>query len=212
MELNKYIDHTILKPEANKENIEKLCNEAKQYNFKSVCINPCWISYAKELLKDSDVLIATVIGFPLGATTSEVKAFEAKQAVQNGANEVDMVLNIGKMIDKDYDYVMNDIKAVVNASKVTVKVILETCKLTKDEIAKASQLASLSGADFVKTSTGFGGGGAKVEDVKIMKENCGNLKVKASGGIRDYNTAVEMINAGAERLGTSASIAIVNGK
>lgn len=211
MNLAKYIDHTILKVDATKNDIKKLCEEAMEYGFKSVCINACHVKYAKELLKDSDVLIATVVGFPLGATTTETKAFEAKQAVENGASEIDMVINVGALKDGDYDFVLNDIKTVVDSCKVTVKVILETCKLTKEEIVMATKLAVKAKAHFVKTSTGFSDGGAKVEDVKLMKENCGSLEVKASGGVRDKKTALEMIEAGATRIGTSSGIKIILG-
>lgn len=212
MQLNKYIDHTILKAQATQSDIQKLCAEAKQYNFASVCVNACWIAYAKELLQGSDVNIACVVGFPLGATTTATKVFESVEAVKNGADEIDMVLNVGKMKDGDYDFVFNDIKQVVDQSRAVVKVILETCLLTKEEIAKATQIAVQAGAHFVKTSTGFSSGGATVEDVEIMKANCGNAHIKASGGIRDYDTAVAMIKAGATRLGTSSSINIVEHK
>ncbi len=212
MKINKYIDHTILKPQATKADIYKLCAEAKQYDFASVCVNACWVEYAKELLAGTDINVACVVGFPLGATTTATKVFESVEAVKNGATEIDMVLNIGKMKDGDYDFVSGDILEVVKQSGAVVKVILETCLLTKEEIAMATRLAVQAGAHFVKTSTGFSTGGATVEDVEIMKANCGNARIKASGGIRDYATAMAMINAGATRLGTSSSIAIVEHK
>ncbi len=209
MNLAKYIDHTILKAQATKEDVEKLCREAVEYGFASVCVNACRVKQASELLKDSDVKVACVVGFPLGATTTSCKVAEAKEAVQNGASEIDMVINVGLMKDKDYDGVKEDIKAVVDGCKATVKVILETCLLTKEEIVKACHISAEAGAHFVKTSTGFSTGGATVEDVALMKKSCYGLKVKASGGIRDKQTALKMIEAGADRLGTSASIDIV---
>ena len=211
-ELAKMIDHTILKANATQSDIEKLCEEAKKYNFASVCVNPYWVPLASDLLKNSTVKVCTVIGFPLGATSSESKASETEIAILQGADEVDMVINVGAMKNNQTDIVEKDIFSVVNSARktgkaqnknITVKVILETCYLTKDEIKNA-------GADFVKTSTGFGTGGATVEDVKLMKETVGSsMEVKASGGIRDYETAIKMIEAGATRLGTSSGIAIV---
>ena len=218
-EIAKMIDHTILKANATQSDIEKLCEEAKEYNFASVCVNPYWVSLASDLLKNSTVKVCTVIGFPLGATSSESKASETEIAILQGADEVDMVINVGAMKNNQTDIVEKDILAVVNSARktgkaqnknITVKVILETCYLTKDEIKNACLCAKNAGADFVKTSTGFGTGGATVEDVKLMKETVGSsMEVKASGGIRDYETAIKMIEAGATRLGTSSGITIV---
>lgn len=214
MNLAKYIDHTILKPNAQKEQVLKLCAEAKEYSFASVCVNEYYTKLVSEALAGTDVMTCTVIGFPLGASDSKVKAFETARAVEVGADEIDMVLNIGAMKDKEYDYVRGDIKAVVDAAGgKTVKVILETCLLEKDEIKKACELSVEAGAHFVKTSTGFSTGGATVEDVTLMKKTVGDAaKVKASGAVRDYETAVKMIEAGAERIGASAGIAIVSGQ
>jgi len=214
MNLAKYIDHTILKPNAQKDAVLKLCDEAIEYSFASVCVNEYFTKLVSEALAGTDVLTCTVIGFPLGASDSTVKAFETKRAVEVGADEIDMVLNVGAMKDKQYDYVRADIKGVVDAAGgKTVKVILETCLLEKDEIVKASRLSVEAGAHFVKTSTGFSTGGATVEDVKLMKDTVGDkAKVKASGGVRDYETAMKMIEAGAERIGASAGIAIVSGQ
>lgn len=211
MDKAKYIDHTILKATATKKDVFKLCAEANTYHFKSVCINPCYVSFAKELLKGSDVLICTVIGFPLGANTSSVKAYETTEAIANGADEVDMVINIGALKAQEYDVVLEDIKAVVKAADgVLVKVILETCYLTNEEIIKASLLAKEAGADFVKTSTGFGTEGATVEAVKLMRETVGpDMGVKASGGIRTKDDMEKMINAGANRIGCSAGVKIM---
>lgn len=211
MQINRMIDHTLLKPEATREQIKKICEEALEYNFKSVCINPFWVSYAKEMLKDSEVGVCTVIGFPLGANTTNLKAYEAKEAVKNGADEIDMVLNIGLLKSKEYDLVEEDIKSVVKASEgKLVKVILETCLLDNDEIVKACELSMSAGADFVKTSTGFNESGAKAEDVALMRKTVGDkLGVKASGGIRDLKKSQEMIDNGATRLGVSAGIAII---
>lgn len=206
------IDHTLLKPDANKKMIEELCAEAKKYKFFSVCVNPCYVALAKKLLSGSDVKVATVIGFPLGATTKETKGFEAKDAVENGANEVDMVINVGALKNKDYDLVRDDIKEVVESvkGKAVVKVIIETCLLTDGEKRKACELAKEAGAHFVKTSTGFSTGGATVEDIKIMKSVVkDDLKIKASGGIRSYEKAKAMINAGANRIGASSSVKII---
>ena len=219
LELAKMIDHTILKADATKSDIEKLCEEAKKYNFASVCVNPYWVSLASDLLKNSTVKVCTVIGFPLGATSSESKAFETEIAILQGADEVDMVINVGAMKNNKTDIVENDILAVVNSARKTgktqnkniiVKVILETCYLTKDEIKNACICAKNAGADFVKTSTGFGTGGATTEDVALMKQTVGEtMQVKASGGIRDYETAIKMIEAGASRLGTSSVVSII---
>ncbi|MDD7363126.1 MAG: deoxyribose-phosphate aldolase [Peptoniphilus sp.] len=211
MELNKYIDHTILQPEATEEMVVEVIDEAKTYGFASVCLEPSWVSLAAERLKDSDVKVCTVIGFPLGATTSATKAFEAEEAVKNGADEVDMVLNIGALKGGDDEKVLNDMKAVREAApNAVVKVILETCLLTDEEKKKACALAQQASLDFVKTSTGFSTGGATVEDVKLMREAVGDtMGVKASGGIRDRETAEAMIKAGASRIGASRSVAIV---
>lgn len=219
LELAKMIDHTILKADATKSDIEKLCDEAKKYNFASVCVNPYWVPLASDLLKNSTVKVCTVIGFPLGATSSESKAYETEIAILQGTDEVDMVINVGAMKNNKTDIVEKDILSVVNSARKTgktqnkniiVKVILETCYLTKDEIKNACLCAKNAGADFVKTSTGFGTGGATVEDVSLMKETVGSsMDVKASGGIRDYETAIKMIEAGATRLGTSSGISIV---
>lgn len=213
MKLNKLIDHTLLKSEATIAQIEKLCGEAKEYDFKSVCVNPYYVKYAKELLKGSDVLVCTVIGFPLGQNTTEVKVAETKDSIQNGADEIDMVINIGALKSKDEDYVLNEIKEIRNACKCkTLKVIIETCLLTDEEKITACKLSKEAGADFVKTSTGFSTHGATVEDVKLMRETVGeDMGVKASGGIRDRETALKMLEAGATRLGVSAGVEIVKG-
>lgn len=211
MRLNKTIDHTILNPDATKDEVIKVIDEAKIYDFASVCLEPCWVTLAAERLADSEVKVCTVIGFPLGANTKTVKAFEAKEAVENGADEVDMVLNIGALKSGEYDLVLEDMKAVREAAKdAVVKVILETCLLTDEEKKKACALAKEAGMDFVKTSTGFSTAGATTEDVKLMREAVGDaMGVKASGGIRDRETAEAMIAAGASRIGASKSIAIV---
>lgn len=211
MNLNKMIDHTLLKPEATKEMIENLCREAKEFDFKSVCVNPYWVSTAYEELRDSDVLVCTVVGFPLGATTKETKFFETDFAVQEGADEIDMVINVGALKSKQYDVVLEDIKSVVQAANGrTVKVIIETCLLTDEEKVKACELSKEAGANFVKTSTGFSTTGANVEDVELMRSIVGDaLEVKASGGIRDLDTALKMIEAGATRLGVSAGVQIM---
>lgn len=212
--LNKHIEHTLLKQDAKLEDFIKLFNEAKAHKFLGVCINPAYVKLAKENLKDNDVKVVTVIGFPLGANRSDVKAFEASKAVEDGADEIDMVINVTAIKNKDYDFVVNDIKAVKAACKdKPLKVILETDLLEKDEIKKACELCVEAKADLVKTSTGFvkGGVGAKAEDVKLMYETVSpyGLKVKASGGIRDKETAIKMIEAGADRLGTSSGVKIV---
>lgn len=214
--LNKHIEHTLLKQDAKLEDFIKLFNEAKAHKFLGVCINPAYVKLAKENLKDNDIKVVTVIGFPLGANRSDVKAFEASKAVEDGADEIDMVINVTAIKNKDYDFVVNDIKAVKAACKdKPLKVILETDLLGKDEIKKACELCVEAKADLVKTSTGFvkGGVGAKAEDVKLMYETVSpyGLKVKASGGIRDKETAIKMIEAGAERLGTSSGVKIVAG-
>ena len=212
--LNKHIEHTLLKQDAKLEDFIKLFNEAKEHQFLGVCINPAYVKLAKEHLKDSDVKVVTVIGFPLGANRSDVKAFETSKAVEDGADEIDMVINVTAMKNKDYNFVVNDIKAVKAACQdKPLKVILETDLLEKDEIKKACELCIEAKADFVKTSTGFvkGGVGAKAEDVKLMYETVSpyGLKVKASGGIRDKEAALKMLEAGAERLGTSSGVKII---
>ena len=213
MKLNKYIDHTILKPVATEADIEKLCAEAKEYDFASVCINPCNIPMAVELLKGTGVKVCTVIGFPLGANSLMIKVAETVEAYNLGCDEFDMVINIGALKDKKYDYVRDEIAAVVEAAKgKCVKVIIETGLLTDEEKAIATRLSCEAGATFVKTSTGISSTGATVEDVKIMKANIsGGVKIKASGGIRTREFTDELIAAGAERIGTSSGIAIVNG-
>lgn len=209
--LTKMIDHTILKPDAQEAEVVKIINEAKEYGFASVCINPANVKLAAKMLKGTNVKVCTVIGFPLGANTTSVKAFEALDAIKNGAEEVDMVINIGKLKDKDYEYVLNDIKAVVDVSKgkALSKVIIETCLLTDEEKIKACKLSKEAGADFVKTSTGFSKGGAKVSDIRLMRETVGEkMGVKASGGVRTFEDAAAMVEAGATRIGASASIHI----
>lgn len=211
MSMNQYIDHTLLKAQATRSEIECLCQEAKKYQFMSVCVNPYWVAYANELLHDTSVKVCTVIGFPLGANTSSVKAFEAKEAVKTGADEVDMVINVGLVKDGLWDQVQADIKAVVDAAKpVLVKVIIETCLLEHDEIVNSCQAAQQAGADFVKTSTGFSTGGATVDDVALMRQTVGpDMGVKASGGIHTFEEAQALIEAGASRLGASKGVAIV---
>ena len=214
MELNRMIDHTILKPEATEAAVQKIIDEAKEYNFFSVCINPCWVAFASEQLADTDVAVCTVIGFPLGANTPEVKAYEAADAIKNGANEVDMVINIGALKSQQYDYVRQDIQGVVDAAKgkALVKVIIETALLTDEEKVKACELAKEAGADFVKTSTDFSTGGAKVADIRLMRETVGpDMGVKASGGVHNAEEALAMIEAGATRIGASTGVAIVSG-
>ena len=204
MKLSKYIDHTLLKAYAKEQDIYYLCEEAKEYDFKSVCVNPDFVSYAKNLLKDTDVLVCTVIGFPLGANTTKVKVFEAVDAINNGADEIDMVINISKAKDQDFDYIYEEIKQVKEAIKDhTLKVIIETCYLTEDEIKNVSLMVKKANANFVKTSTGFGTGGATVENVKLIKEVVGNFDIKASGGIKTKEDFNKMIEAGATRIGTS---------
>lgn len=213
MKLNKFIDHTILKPETTQEQVEKILSEAKEYDFASVCVNPTWVSLAAESLKDSDVKICTVIGFPLGANTSAVKAFETEDAIANGADEIDMVINVGALKAGNDALVLDDIKAVVDASgDKLVKVIIETCLLTDDEKVRACQLSKEAGADYVKTSTGFSTGGATVADVALMRKTVGpDMGVKASGGARSYEDAIAFIEAGASRIGASSGVAIMNG-
>lgn len=211
MSIAKYIDHTLLAPDATKSAIEKLCKEASEYKFASVCVNSCWVSLAADLLKDSSVKVCTVVGFPLGAMDTVSKAYEAAKAVENGADEVDMVINIGYLKSGMLDAVLEDIVAVRKATEgKLLKVIIETCLLTDDEKRTACELSEKAGADFVKTSTGFSKGGATLHDVELMKSVVGDsLGVKASGGVRDYATAKAMIDAGATRIGASAGIAIV---
>lgn len=212
MKIAKLIDHTILKPEATKEQIKRLCKEAKEYGFASVCVNSSYVSYCAELLNDSDVAVCTVIGFPLGAMSTVGKAAETRQAVIDGADEVDMVIHVGMLKSGDLEYVENDIRAVVEAAGNTtlVKVILENCLLTKEEIVTACEICKKAGADFVKTSTGFSTGGALEEDVLLMRKTVGEeMGVKAAGGIRSAEAAGKMIEAGANRIGTSSGIKIV---
>ena len=214
MELAKYMDHTLLKADATREQVQKVIDEAKEYDFASVCINPYWVSLTHEELKGTDVNTCTVIGFPLGATSTESKVFEAQQAMRDGADELDMVINIGELKGGNDDAVLADIKALADAIHEEgkhLKVIIETSLLNDEEKVRACKLSEAAGADFVKTSTGFSTAGAKVEDVKLMRETVGDrLGVKASGGIHTKAEAEAMIAAGANRLGVSASVAIVN--
>ena len=214
MEINKYIDHTVLKATTTPKDIEKLCNEAKEYKFYSVCVNGCYVSLCKKLLVNTDVKVAAVIGFPLGAMSTEAKVYEAKKCIEDGANEIDMVINVGMLKAKEYDYVREEIRQIKEAIGTNVlKVIIETCYLIDDEKVKACELAVEAKADFVKTSTGFGTNGATFEDVALMKKTVGNrAKVKASGGVKTYETAAKYIELGAERLGTSSGIQIINKK
>ena len=209
------IDHTLLKPDATKEQITKLCAEAKKYNFASVCINPCYVSLCAKLLRDTPVKVCTVIGFPLGATSTAAKAFEGEQALRDGANELDMVMNVGMLKSAEYEYVENDIFAVVTTSRrygALTKVILETSLLTDEEKIKGCLLAKRGGADFVKTSTGFAGGGATVGDIALMRHVVGSaMGVKASGGVRTREEALALVASGADRIGASASVKIVGG-
>lgn len=211
MNLAKYIDHTLLKPNATQDEVKKICDEAKEYGFASVCVNQYYTQYVTEQLANTDVKVCTVVGFPLGAVSTEVKVFETKKAIEDGAQEIDMVINIGALKDNKSDYVLNDIKAIVEAARpAIVKVIFETCLLTDEEKIKACQLSVEAGAAFVKTSTGFSTGGATVSDIKLMRQTVGkDVGVKASGAVRDYETAMAVIEAGANRIGASAGIAIV---
>jgi len=212
--LAKYIDHTILKPNATVEMVKKVCDEAKQYRFASVCVNPSYIQFVAQQLSGSGVTPCCVVGFPLGATPPEVKAFETRECILKGAKEIDMVMNIGAAKSGDWELVKRDIEAVVAEArgKALVKVIIETCLLTDEEKVRACTISKLSKADFVKTSTGFSTGGAKEADVALMRATVGpDMGVKASGGVKDYNGAVAMIKAGATRLGTSSGAAIVSG-
>ena len=205
MDISKYIDYTNLKPEATTADIEKLCETARKHGYASVCVNSRYVALCKKLLEGSDVRVACVVGFPLGAMSIGAKAFEAKKAVEDGADEIDMVIAVGALKEGDRAYVYADIKDV-RACGATVKVILETCLLTDEEIATACGICAEAGADFVKTSTGFSKGGATLHAVEIMKANCGKCKIKASGGIRDYDTAVRYIEAGVSRIGTSSQL------
>ena len=211
--LNQYFDHTVLKPEATEADVIKLCNEAKEYGFYAVCVNSCYVPLAKRLLEDTDVQIASVIGFPLGACSTDVKAYETEWACAEGAKEIDMVIHVGALHEKRYDYVKEDISSVVAAAMehdAIVKVILETCLLSDEEIVKACELSREAGAAFVKTSTGFSKAGATAHHVSLMKKTVGDdLQVKASGGIRDLAKTMEMIEAGADRIGASASVEIM---
>lgn len=210
-EFLKMVDHTILKANASTDEVVEVIEFAKKSNCASVCINPCFVSLAKEILVGSDTKVCTVIGFPLGANTTEVKVFEAKDAAKNGADEIDMVINISKMKDKDYDYVLNEIKDIKNATDKLLKVIIEDAYLTKDEIKIATELCIKANADFVKTSTGFATSGAKVEDVKIMKDTSkNNIKIKAAGGIKNFSDVVDLYEAGAVRFGLSRTKDILN--
>jgi deoxyribose-phosphate aldolase len=214
-EMARWIDHTMLKPDVTQEEIEHICAEAKEHNFASVCINPTWVNLAHKLLRGTDVKVCTVVGFPLGATLPEVKSTETRQVINHGADEVDMVINIGALKSGDLSLVEHDIRSVVRAAgRKIVKVILETCLLTDEEKVTASTIAKKAGADFVKTSTGFSSGGATVTDVALMRKVVGHeMGVKASGGVRSYDEACKMVEAGATRIGASASVAIVsNGK
>ncbi|HOY68142.1 MAG TPA: deoxyribose-phosphate aldolase [Candidatus Ozemobacteraceae bacterium] len=212
-ELARYIDHTLLKPTATTAEITKLCEEARQSRFASVCVNPAYVALAAKLLSGSGVMVCTVVGFPLGATSSFTKAMETRDAIANGADEIDMVINVGALKSKDFELVKNDIARVVEAANGhTVKVILETSLLTDEEKVKGCELSKAAGADFVKTSTGFSSGGATAADIALMRKTVGpNMGVKASGGIRDTQTAQQMVAAGATRIGASASVAIIRG-
>ncbi|VTS31215.1 deoxyribose-phosphate aldolase [Streptococcus dysgalactiae] len=214
MKINKYIDHTLLKADSVQSQFDQLIDEAKTYDFASVCVNPCWVAYAAEALKDSDVKVCTVVGFPLGATTSATKAFETKDAIANGTDEIDMVINIGLLKQGDDQAVEDDMRAVVEASgDKLVKVIIEACLLTDEEKVRACQLAVKAGVDFVKTSTGFSTGGATISDVKLMRQTVGpDIGVKAAGGARSLEDAMAFIEAGATRIGTSAGVTIMKGE
>lgn len=213
MEINRYIDHTTLKAMVQKDEIKKLCDEAKEYKFYSVCVNGANVPFAYSQVKDSDVKVAATVGFPLGAMSTEVKVFEAKDAIENGASEIDMVINVGALKDKEYEYVEKEISEIKKAiGNNVLKVIIETCYLTDEEKRKACELSVNAKADFVKTSTGFGTGGATLEDVKLMKEVVGDkAQIKASGGVKDLDTAKKYIELGATRLGTSSGIEIIKG-
>lgn len=210
--LSSYIDHTILNPDATKQEVTQVIREAEEYEFASVCINPHWVKYSAKKLKDTNIKVCTVIGFPLGATSTATKVFECQQAIKDGATEVDIVLNVGELKSGNHTFVKNDLTSVVQATKesITTKVIIETSLLTKEEKIKACQLAEQAGADFVKTSTGFSGGGATVEDVELMRNTVSSsIGIKASGGIRNLETMQAMIHAGATRIGASAGVSIM---
>ena len=212
MQLSEYIDHTLLKPEAGKDQIIRLCREAREYAFKSVCVNPCHTALVKKELAGSSVLTCVVVGFPLGATSTTAKAFEAKTAIEEGADEIDMVINIGALKDNNLDFVEADIRAVAEAAggRALVKVIIECCLLTDAEKVAACECILSAGADFVKTSTGFSTGGATVADIALLRKTVGDKAgVKASGGVKDYKTAIAMIEAGASRIGSSAGVDII---
>ncbi len=209
MKINNYIDHTFLKPEGYRDDVKKLVEEALEYKFYGVCVNPAYVSYAKELISGADVKVVTVIGFPLGSNSSRVKAFECEVAIQDGADEIDMVINYGALIAKDYDYVKEDILAVRKVCDKKLKVILETCMLTDEQIIKACEICESANVDFVKTSTGFSKAGSNVHVVELMKNNF-NKEVKASGGVRSMEDANKMIKAGATRLGTSSGVKIIH--
>jgi deoxyribose-phosphate aldolase len=216
-ELNeiKLIDHTLLKPEIKKEDIIKLCEEAKEFGFASICVNPTWVAKSAEILQDTDIKVCTVIGFPLGANTPETKAFETKNALENGATEIDMVINIGALKDKNDELVEHDIRSVVEAvnKKTIVKVIIESCLLTDEEKVRACEISVKAGADYVKTSTGFSLHGATVEDVALLRRSVGpNIGVKASGGVRTLQDIEAMVEAGATRIGSSSGVQIFTGK
>lgn len=210
-DLASLIDHTLLKQDATEDQIRKVCQEAREYKFASVCVNPSYVPLVAELLRGSGVKVCCVIGFPLGATTTKTKVFETKEVIENGAQEIDMVINVGAIKSGNWDFVRNDIESVVIAAggKALVKVIFETCLLNDEEKVRACTISKQAGADFVKTSTGFSTGGATVEDIKLMRRTVGpNMGVKASGGVKDYDTAMAMVKAGATRLGTSSGVAI----
>ncbi len=211
--ISRYIDHTLLKATATENDIENLCNEAIKYDFYSVCVNSYWVKKCYKILKDTNVKVCAVVGFPLGAAILDAKEYECRRALLDGASEIDMVINIGELKNKNYSFVKNEIenlKKICNHYDAILKVIIETCYLSEEEIKKASLLCVEAGADFVKTSTGFGTGGAKIEDVKLIKNTVGEkAKVKAAGGIRNYEIAIKMIEAGADRIGTSSGVKIV---
>lgn len=219
-DMAKMLDHTILKPDATIQEVKKKCEEAKEYDFVSVCVNPCYVPLATKLLKDSSVKVCTVVSFPLGGSITEVKAFEAKNAIRNGAQEIDMVANISAIKSGEFGVVHDDIKTVVDATKVAgvtreviTKVIIEACYLTEEEIIKTSEIIKDIGADFVKTSTGFGSKGATKQDVSLIRKTVGRpIGVKAAGGIRNFDDALDMLDAGANRIGSSSGVAIVTGK
>lgn len=207
-----YIDHTLLRPDASASDIKNLCKEALKYEFFSVCVNPCYIKLCQKYLKHTPVKVCSVIGFPLGANDTKVKIYEAKQAIKDGANEIDVVINVGKLKDKKYAYIEKELSSIAKISKgkALVKVIIETCLLTRDEIIKACELVYASDVDYVKTSTGFSTGGAKVEDVELMKELCKDkILIKASGGIYSFSQMKSLIAAGATRIGTSRGVQIM---